>query len=157
MPFKIMLCIGIVAAVVTPAPAADVTFTGPAGWKHVDPPASTDATRKSEQWHIPGDVATVTFIADPSNAYGDALGAIEQNFKKNGIKPSADKDMPCQGKIGHMVEFATGPDGHKIVINRLLVPSGTGVVTITYARADGSPFDPDVKTSETTYCAAPAS
>jgi hypothetical protein len=157
MPFRSLLCFTIVAAVAAPATAADVAFPGPAGWKHVDPPASTDATRKSDQWHIPGDVATVTFIADTSNAYGDALGAIEQNFKSNGIKPATDKDMPCQGKTGHMVEFSTGPDGHKIIINRLLVPSGAGVVTITYARADGTAFDTDVKASETTYCAAPAS
>ena len=104
------------------------------------------------QWHIAGDVSTVTFIADPSNPYADALAAIEQNFKTNGIKPATNKDTTCQGKAGHIVEFTTGPDGHKIVINRLLVPYGQGVITVTYARSDGSPFDADVKKSETTYC-----
>jgi hypothetical protein len=137
--------------------AADVAYTGPAGWSHVESPPSTDTTRKVEQWHIAGDVGSVTYTQDSATAYADTLSAIEANFKKNNIKPATDKDMPCQGKIGHVVEFTFGPDGHKIVINNLLVPNGAGVDKIVYAREDGSQFDPDVKKSETAYCAAPPS
>jgi hypothetical protein len=56
-----------------------------------------------------------------------------------------------------VVEFATGPDGHKIVINRLLVPTSDGVIAITYTRDDGVPFDPDVKKSVDAFCAGSAS
>ncbi|MBD5657684.1 MAG: hypothetical protein IAI50_21285 [Candidatus Eremiobacteraeota bacterium] len=154
MVYKTLFLSATIAAFALPAAAADVPYDGPAGWSHA-PPASTDTARKVDQWHISGDVSTVTFIADSTSAYSDAVGAIEQNFKTNGIKAATDKDMTCQGKTGHVVEFTVGPDGHKIVINRLLIPSGTGVVTITYTRSDGSTFDSAVKKSETAYCDAP--
>jgi len=155
--FRRALVLAIAAAAVA-APAAalagDVAFVGPAGWSHDDLQQSPDGTRKYDKWHIAGDVASVTYIADSNSTYADALAAIETNFQTNHIKPATDKDIPCQGKTGHVIEFSVGPDGHKIVINRMLVPNGTGVVTITYARSDGSVFDPDVKKSETAYCAA---
>jgi len=151
----VLLAIGA-GAVASPliAYAADVPFVGPAGWSHDDLQQSADGTRKYDKWHIAGDVASVTYIADSNSQYADALALIEKNFQTNKIKPAIDKDIPCQGKTGHVVEFAVGPDEHKIVINRLLVPNGAGVVTITYARADGSVFDADVKKSETAYCDA---
>ncbi|GAC1299442.1 MAG: hypothetical protein NVSMB19_03640 [Vulcanimicrobiaceae bacterium] len=142
------------AAVVAPAGAAGVTFPSPEGWSHVAVPPPTDPTRTFDQWHIAGDIATVTYIRDGTAAYADSLATILKNFADNNIKPSTNKDVPCQGKTAHVVEFATGPDGKKVVINRMLVPDGTGVVTITYARSDGSAFDNDVKKSETTFCAA---
>lgn len=143
------------ATVAAPAFAAtDVAFIGPAGWSHVDSSAQADPNRKIDQWHIAGDVASVTFIKDSQTAYADALALIKNNFSTNKIRPSQDKDFPCQGKTGHVVEFTTGPDGHQIVINRILAPDGAGVDTITYVRADGNPFDSDVKKSETDYCAA---
>ena len=131
----LMSCAIVLAA--APALAADVPFVGPSGWSHVDTPPSTDPAKKVDQWHIAGDVASVTFLSDANGSYADALAAIEANFKTNGIKPATDKDMPCQGKTGHVVEFAFGPDGHRVVVNRLLVPNGNGVVTITYFRSDG--------------------
>jgi hypothetical protein len=134
--------------------ATDVAFIGPAGWSHVDSSGQTDPNRKIEQWHIAGDVASVTFIKDSVTAYADALALIKNNFSTNKIRPAQDKDFPCQGKVGHVVEFTTGPDGHAIVINRILVPDGAGVDTITYVRSDGNPFDSDVKKSETDFCAA---
>jgi hypothetical protein len=153
---RILFTAFALAAVAAPAFAAtDVAFIGPSGWSHVDNSAGqVDPNRKIDQWHIAGDVASVTFIKDSATPYADALGLIKTNFETNKIKPSQDKDFMCQGKTGHVVEFATGPDGHKIVINRILVPDGAGVDTITYVRADGNPFDPDVKKSETDYCAA---
>jgi hypothetical protein len=132
--------------------ATDVAFIGPSGWSHVDT-GQTDPNRKIDQWHIAGDVASVTYIKDSATAYADALALIKANFANNKIKPSADKDFPCQGKTAHVVEFATGPDGHQILINRMLVPDGAGVDTITYVRSSDSAFDSDVKKSETTFCA----
>ena len=140
--------------VVAPASAAAVAFPGPDGWSRVAVPPSPDATREFQQWHIAGDISTVTFIRDGSGVYADALATIMKNFADNNIKPSTNKDMPCQGKTAHVVEFATGPDGKKVVINRMLVPDGPGLVTITYARAQDSDFDKDVKKSETAFCTA---
>jgi len=132
--------------------ATDVAFIGPSGWSHVDS-AQTDPNRKIDQWHIAGDVASVTYIKDSVTGYDAALALIKANFTNNKIRPSADKDFPCQGKTAHVVEFSTGPDSSRIVINRMLVPDGAGVDTITYVRADGTPFDSDVKKSETSFCA----
>ncbi len=144
--------IALVASLAGVARAADVAFPAPDGWSHVAVPPSTDATRTFDQWHIAGDISTVTFVRDASGVYADALAAILKNFSDNNIKPSKNVDTPCQGKTAHVVEFATGPDAKKVVINRMLVPAATGLVTITYARADGSEFDKDVKKSVSTFC-----
>jgi hypothetical protein len=136
-----------------PALAAAATdFTGPAGWSVVDNPAPPAPNQTIKQWHLAGDISTLIFIKDPSTPYSDALDAIEKNFSTNKIKAAADKDVPCQGKTGHVIEFGTGPSGHQTIINRVLVPDGPGVDTITYFRSDGSPFDPDVKKAETDFC-----
>ncbi len=142
----------ICALLAVPVRAAGVAFPSPEGWSHVSVPPPTDATRQFDQWHIAGDIATVTYIRDGSAPYAGALATILKNFSDNNIKPAMNKDITCQGKTGHVVEFATGPDGKKVLINRMLVPDGTGVVTITYARSDGSDFDNEVKKSETTFC-----
>ena len=126
-------------------------FVGPPGWSH-NPPAATDPNRTIDQWHLSGDVSSVTFIKDTSTTYTAAVAAIEKNFSTNKIKPAADKDMSCRGTTAHLVEFAIGPDGHQVDIQRLVVPDGNGVDTVTYTRSNGSVFDPDVKKSETTYC-----
>ena len=142
------------ALAVLAAPAAAVAdFAGPAGWSVAAVPVSTDSARTFKQWHL-GDVATVTYIKDTSLSYADALGTIEKNFSTNHIKPTTDKDQACQGKAGHVVEFTTGPDGHRIVINRILVPDGNGVQTVTYTRPEGAAFDNDVKKVETDFCGA---
>lgn len=144
----------LTASLAVGARASGVAFPAPDGWSHVAVPSSTDTSRTFDQWHIAGDVSTVTFIRDSSGVYADALATIMKNFSDNNIKPATNKDMTCQGKTAHMVEFATGPDGKKILINRVLVPEATGLVTITYARSDGSEYDKDVKKSVTTFCAA---
>ncbi len=153
---RTLLAVFVLAGAAAPALAAtDVAFIGPAGWSQVDTSAApADPNRKTEQWHIAGDVASVTFIKDSVTSYADALALIKTNFSTNKIRPSADKDIPCQGKTGHVVEFSTGPDGHQIVINRILVPDGNGLDTITYVRSGGTPFDSDVQKSETAFCAA---
>ncbi|MGP6159001.1 MAG: hypothetical protein ACLPYS_16085 [Vulcanimicrobiaceae bacterium] len=104
------------------------------------------------QWHLPGDVQSITYIRDGSPSYATALTTIQQNFAAQRIKATVDKDLQCDGKTGHEVEFATGPDGHRVAINRILVPDGSGVITLTYTREDGSPFDDEVKKAETSYC-----
>ncbi len=140
-----------------PAQAAEVAFGGPPGWAHADATApAPGATRTVDQWHL-GALSTVTFVKDDSVAYADALATIEKNFSANSIKPAIDKDLSCQGKTGHVIDFSTGPDGHKIAINRVLVPDGSGIVTITYTRADGSTFDEGVQKAESAYCAGSAS
>ncbi len=142
------------ALLAAPVLAAGVAFPAPDGWSPVAVPPSTDAARTFAQWHIAGDIATVTFIRDASVAYADALTTIQKNFSENNIKPTTNKDTVCQGKTAHVVEFATGPDSKKVMINRMLVPDAKGLVTITYARSDGSDFDKEVKKSETAFCAA---
>jgi hypothetical protein len=47
-----------------------------------------------------------------------------------------------------------GPAGKEVIINRLLVPEGTGLVTITYSRAKDYGFDDDVKKAIDTFCSA---
>ncbi len=138
-------------AAVSAAAVAAADYAGPLGWSPVAVPTSTDTTRTYKQWHL-GDVATVTYIKDTSLAYADALGNIQKNFSTNKIKATTDQDLPCQGKTAHVIEFTTGPDGHRIVINRVLAPDGSGVQTITYTRQDGAVFDSDVKKSETAFC-----
>jgi len=129
-------------------------FPGPSGWSHMASTVSPDPNRTVQQWHIAGDPASVTFITDTTTPYADAVAAIEKNFSTNNIKPATDKDVTCQGKTGHEVDFSVGPSGHQMIIHRMVVPDGTGIATITYARTDGEGFDPDVKKSETAYCAA---
>ncbi len=151
---RMALTVALITSLAVGARASGVAFPSPDGWSHVAVPTSTDTSRTFDQWHIAGDVSTVTFIRDASGVYADALATIMKNFADNNIKPSANKDLPCQGKTAHMVEFATGPDGKKILINRVLVPETTGLVTITYARSDGADYDKDVKKSLATFCAA---
>jgi hypothetical protein len=141
-------------ATATVASAAEIAYAGPAGWSHVDVVAPSDSKHSFAQWHIAGDISTVTYIADGTTAYVEALANIRKNFRDNGIKASIDKDVACHGGAAHVIEFAAGPEGKKIIINRMLVPSGDGIVTITYARADSSTFDRDVEKSEATFCGA---
>ncbi len=144
----------LLAVIPTLAFAADVAFVGPTGlWRHVDVPAQPDAARKIEQWRISGDPAqTLTFIIDTTSSYADALALFKKNFATNHIKASLDADRTCQRQQGHVVEFMTGPEGHEIVINRLLFPQGQGIVTITYARGKEFDFDPDAKKAIDKYC-----
>jgi hypothetical protein len=133
------------------APDAVAAFVGPSSWSHAAP-NTADPSRTIEQWHISGDVTSLTFIRDSTTTYDAAIGAIVKNFTTNNIKPSVDRDVACRGKTSHIVEFSIGPDGHQIIIHRLVVPDGTGVDTVTYARSVGVSFDPDVKKSEATFC-----
>jgi len=138
--------------------AADVAFVGPPGWSHTGQ-ESPDQTRRFDQWKLGGGggpAQTVTFISDASTAYADALAQIKKNFSENHIKASADADIPCRGKQGHVIEFSSGPEGKEIIIRRILVPQDpNGLITITYARAKDDPDDPDVKKSIDTFCKAP--
>jgi hypothetical protein len=136
---------------VASAASAAVTFVGPDGWHHVDQP-STDSVHKFDQWKMSGANQTITIIQDSSTAYADSLGAVRKNFADNHIRASIDKDEPCMGRPSHVVEYTVGPEGHQIIVNRLIVPDGNGVVTVTYAR-DIPDFDPDAKKALTAFCA----
>jgi len=136
------------------AAADNSVFPQPSGWSRISSTAAADPNRTVQQWHIAGDVASVTFVHDTTTPYADAVAAIETNFSTNKIKPAVDKDLPCQGKTAHEVDFNVGPDGHQLTVQRVVVPDGTGVATVTYARAADAPFDPDVKKSETAFCAS---
>jgi hypothetical protein len=136
------------------AALADPSFTLAPPWSHVDQATAGDTTRKFDQWHISGESDSVTMISDSTTAYADAVALIEKNFTDNKIKPAIDKDFTCNAKPSHVVEFAAGPEGHKIIINRILIPNGTGVITITYARSDQD-VDPEYKKSITAYCGGP--
>jgi hypothetical protein len=141
-----------VLATSTAALSDPAAFPGPSGWSHMASTTAPDPNRTVDQWHIAGDVASVTFIKDATTPYADAVAAIEKNFSTNKIKPAVDKDVPCQGKTGHEVDFNVGPDGHQLIIHRIVIPNGNGIATVTYARSDGTAFDTDVKKSETAYC-----
>jgi hypothetical protein len=156
IPFRFVTYAAIVSALFgasMPAVAA-TDFSGPSGWSKVDV-TSPVATRTVEQWHIGGDPTTsVTYVSDSTASYADALAAMSKNFSDNAIKPAIDKDMPCHGATAHVVEFAAGPDGSKTIFNRMVVPQGTGIVTITYTRGEHNTFDSDVQKAEAAYCAA---
>ncbi len=138
----------------TLAASAAVNFTGPTGWRHVDQP-STDSTRKIDQWKMSGDdTQSLTVMQDPTTTYADALERIRNNFSVNHFKPSIDKDEMCQGRQGHVVEFASGPDEHQTIWNRTIIPDGNGIVTITYTHAQGTNMDDDVKKAITAFCSA---
>jgi len=144
-------------ALVSLVPAGEVEadgtdYPGPAGWTKLDV-ASPTPTRAIVQWHLGGDPSSVTFIQDSTQSYTDALAAMAKNFSDNGIKP-ATKDIPCRGAMAHVIEFKAGPDGSQTIINRLILPVGTGIATITYTRADGNPFDDDVMKAQKAYCAS---
>jgi hypothetical protein len=152
------LCIAFtLALVVAPiaASADGIAFVGPASWSSNGPASSSgDASHQFSQWHLPGDSAASLTFLQTTTSYADSLAAIHANFTANKIKPAVDKDVPCQGKVAHVIEFATGPADHKVVINRMIVPSGDGVAALTYSREDGTTFDPDVAKAESAYCAA---
>jgi len=88
------------ALLAAPVLAAGVAFPAPDGWSPVAVPPSTDAARTFAQWHIAGDIATVTFIRDASVAYADALTTIQKNFSENNIKPTTNKDNRVSGQDG---------------------------------------------------------
>jgi len=137
-----------------PALADGPAFVGPAAWTANGGTSGSDPAHPLLQWHLPGDTSASLTYSKSTASYDDSLALIHANFSTNKIKPSVDKDISCQGKTAHEIEFAIGPDGHKVVINRILVPTSDGVATITYSRADGTAFDSDVQKSETAFCAA---
>jgi hypothetical protein len=118
-----------------------------------DAPAAPDSTRKQTQWHIAGASDTFTMVDDSTASYADALAAIQKNFSDNHVKPSVNKDFTCAGKMGHIVEFTAGPDGHQVVINRVLLPETptAGLLTFTYLRTDKD-WDDSVLKSMKAYC-----
>ena len=149
------LGLAVAAASLAAAVAAPTTaFIGPPGWSHAD--QSPDPNSKLEQWRFAaGDVQTLTYRVDPSTSYTDALAAIHKMLTDNKFKPSIDKDVTCQGLAAHQVEFVpTGPDGHRIAINRIIVPNGNGNLAIIYVREEGQQFDPDARKAISTYCGA---
>jgi hypothetical protein len=140
-------------AALSPVVADDAAFTGPAGWSanaaNASPP---DPAHAALQWHLAGDDSTSLTYLRTTTSYDDALAAIHTNFTTNKIKPSLDQDLTCRGKTSHVIEFATGPAGHQVVIHRMLVPMPDGVAAITYARESDVAFDPAVKAAETSFC-----
>lgn len=157
MSLKTFVSIAAVAAGLSLATAASaaVTFVGPDGWSHTGAPSS-DGTHKFDQWKLGGDPPqTVTVIQDSGTTYADSLAAVKKNFAENHIRPGIDKDQTCLGRPSHDVEYTVGPEGHQIVVNRLIVPDGTGVVTVTYARGEKDDPDKDVQTAMKNFCAQP--
>jgi hypothetical protein len=151
--------ISVAVSLPVAAAAATPAFVGPPGWSHVQQQtATTDAPRTVDSWKLGGDATdpgqTVTFISDATASYGDTLAGIKKNFSDNHITSTVDADRTCQGKQAHVVEFAIGPSGHEVIINRILIPESPGLATITYSRAKDYPFDDDVKKAIETFCSA---
>jgi hypothetical protein len=147
-----------VTASVVPAFGAQIAFVGPKAWSKVDTgQTSTDTSRTFDQWKLGGgqEAQTVTVIHDTTTSYDTSLATMLKNFGDNGIKPTTNKDVTCQGRTAHVVEYQIGPEGHEYITNRMLLSDGaTGVVTVTYSRAKGYNFDDDVKEAEDTFCKA---
>jgi hypothetical protein len=136
------------------ATSAATGFEGPPGWTRTDVGSPTP-TRTISQWQIAGDTSTsITFIQDSSITYAATLAAMSKNFSDNAIKLAVNKDIACVGGTGHVVEFTAGPDGSRTIFNRLVLPEGEGVATLTYTRADGNAFDDDVRKAEAAFCAS---
>jgi hypothetical protein len=158
--WTLALAAGLTGALGGAASADDATpFTLGFPWalNQDDPSPAPGATRKLSQWHISGGGAdTFTLVDDSAASYADALALIEKNFTDNHVKTSVNKDFTCAGKAGHMVEFSAGPEGHQVVINRLLVPETptAGVLTFTYVRTSPD-WDPSVIKSMKAYCGVP--
>ena len=155
MTFKTLVSIAAASVALSLATAASaaVTFVGPDGWSHSGQP-SPDGKVQFDQWKLGGDTPqTVTVIQDSGTSFADSLAAVKTNFSNNKIRPAIDKDQDCLGRPSHVVEYTVGPDGHQITVNRLIVPDGAGVVTITYARGQKDDFDSDVRKALTTFCA----
>ena len=155
MSLRTIVSIAACAAGLSLATAASavVTFKGPEGWSHNGQP-SADGKVQFDQWKFAGDPPqTVTVIQDSTTSYADSMTAVKTNFSTNHIKPAVDKDQQCLGRPSHDFEYTVGPDKHQITVNRLIVPDGSGVVTITYARGSSDDFDSDVRKAITTFCA----
>ena len=136
------------------AASADPGLVPPAGWTHVDSTGAPDPQRTFDTWKqssAPGS-QTLTLIKDLSSTYADAVARVKKNFADNNIHAAVDEDKTCQGVTGHVFEFTTGPDSSKFVVDRTIVPLGTGVETLTYVRSEKQPFDNEVKTSIAAWC-----
>lgn len=150
----VCFCIALTAAATSVA-VANPGLVPPSGWTHVDNTGTPDPTRTFDTWKqssSPGS-QTITVIKDTTTTYTDAVARVKKNFSDNGIKPSVDSDLTCQGQASHVFEFATGPDGHQFVVNRTIVPITSGVITVTYVRSETQIFNDDVKSSITAFCA----
>jgi hypothetical protein len=142
--------------VAVPAAADPTAFPAPSGWTHVDAPPSTDTQRSFDTWKQSSSVTaqTITVMRDATGKYDDALAVVRKNFSDNNIKATVDSDQTCQGKTSHVFEFATGPDGHRIVINRLIVGGDAGITAVTYSRPQSASFGGEVKSAITAFCGA---
>ena len=149
----VCFCIALTTAA-TGVALADPGLVPPDGWTHVDNAGTPDPARTFDTWKqssSPGS-QTITVIKDTTGSYADAVARVKKNFSDNGIKPSVDTDLTCQGQASHVFEFATGPDGHQFVVSRTIVPLTAGVITVTYVRSETQVFNEEVKTSITAFC-----
>lgn len=145
---------GVLGGIVFAQTPAQFTLGFPWQRNSTDAAPASDSTRKQTQWHISGGGSdSFTMVDDSAASYADSLAAILKNFSDNHVKPAINKDFTCGGKAGHMVEFAAGPDGHQLIINRLLLPEtpASGLLTFTYVRMDKD-WDPAVIKALTAYC-----
>jgi hypothetical protein len=149
----VCFCIALTTAATSVA-LADPGLVPPDGWTHVDNAGTPNPTRSFDTWKqssSPGS-QTITVMKDTTGSYADSVARVKKNFSDNGIKPSVDTDLTCQGQASHVFEFATGPDGHQFVVNRTIVPLTTGVITVTYVRSETQVYNEAVKTSITAFC-----
>lgn len=154
MSLRTVVSIAAVAAGLSLATAASaaITFTGPDGWSHSGQP-SADGKQQFDQWKLAGDnTQTLTVIHDSTTAYADSVSAVKNNFASNHIRPGVDKDETCAGRPSHEFEYTVGPDEHQIKVNRIVIPDGPGVVTVTYAHSAKDDADPDVKKALDAFC-----
>ena len=123
-----------------------------------DAPPSTDTQHSFDTWKQSSSATsqTITVMHDASGNYNDAVAVVHKNFSDNNIKPTIDSDQTCQGKTSHVFEFATGPDGHRIVINRLIVGGDSGITAVTYSRPQSAPFGGEVKSAIESFCSGSA-
>ncbi len=144
----------VLTTAATSVAMADPGLVPPSGWTQVQNLGTPDPARTFSTWKQSSSTSaqTITVIKDTTTTYADAVARVKKNFTDNGIKPSVDGDLTCQGQPSHVFEFSTGPDGHQFVVNRTVVPISSGVITVTYVRSETQVFNDEVKTSITAFC-----
>ena len=136
------------------ASAAAKPFPAPSGWDQVQQQTPSGGPQAFQMWKRgSGELQqTVTFLNDPSTSYDDLVQRIHKNIVDNKFKVSLDKDLTCDGKSGHLFSIAYGPDAHRVAVDRLIVPDGSGAVQITYMRPEPEPFANEVSSDLNGYC-----
>jgi hypothetical protein len=137
---------------------ADVGFTPPSGWAPITQTSAPGATRTTQMWKDKPDAAdaqVLTVVSDSTVPYADVVSTIQKNAAAGGLTIKKDMDSACMGKTGHLIAIEYGTPDLMVVSERLIVPSDTGTIQLTYTRRDSQRFVDDVQKSISAFCGNP--